>query len=189
MMARTLTPEPMFPDARGESDAAAGTETDEFELVVGRRQIAGLAFVSLVILAVCAGGSYLIGKGVAGASASDLPAAGAAVPAPEAPAMPVAASVPEEAPAAPPLAPDKPLYANPIKGIIYIQMGAVEKGISEILAEGLRRRGFDSFVAPGPTDRIFRVLIGPFHSADEYQAAKNVLDRMGLETFARRYQE
>ena len=36
-----------------------------------------------------------------------------------------------------------------------------ERGMAMILAEGLRGHGFDSFVAPGPNEKIFRVLIGP----------------------------
>ena len=88
----------------------------------------------------------------------------------------------------PPVA-EKPLFAEPIKGIIYIQMAAVEKPIAEVFAEGLRRRGFSGFVASGPNERIFRVLIGPFRNAEEYDANKLALDKMGLDTFARRYQE
>ena len=184
MMARTLTPEPLPSGAPSETGLAGSAESDtgEFEFVLGRRQVASVTFLTLVLLAVCAGGSYLIGKGTATVSASELP------PAP-------AAAVPVEAPAPPPMAApvvpvvDKPLFAEPLQGVIYIQMGAVEKGIAEIFAEGLRKRAFTSFVATGPNDHIFRVLIGPFRSGDEYQAAKKALDGMGLETFARRYEQ
>ena len=37
---------------------------EEFELVVGRRQIAGIAFLALVMVAVCSGASYLAGKAI-----------------------------------------------------------------------------------------------------------------------------
>jgi cell division protein FtsN len=46
----------------------------------------------------------------------------------------------------------------------------------------------DSFVAPGPTEKTFRVLIGPFPNAEAYQKAQNVVDQIGLASFARRYQ-
>ena len=57
--------------------------------------------------------------------------------------------------------PEAPLFAEPKAGSVYIQMGAVEKGVSVIFAEGLRKRGLPAFVAPGPSEKIFRVLIGP----------------------------
>ena len=56
---------------------------------------------------------------------------------------------------------EAPLFADPKNGLVYIQMGAVEKGVSVIFAEGLRKHGLTAFVAPGPNDKIFRVLIGP----------------------------
>ena len=64
-----------------------------------------------------------------------------------------------------------------------MQLGAVEKGVAIIMVEGLRKRGFESFVAPGPNDRIFRVLIGPL-DADGYKSAKNAVEAIGLTTFA-----
>jgi cell division septation protein DedD len=67
-------------------------------------------------------------------------------------------------------------------------MGAVEKGVAVIFAEGLRKRGLPSFVAPGPNERIFRVLIGPFPDQAAYQHAKDTVEQIGLSTFARRYQ-
>ncbi len=195
-MARILTPEPALSGTSSQADSAGPTESDanDYELVLGRRQVASVTFLATVLLAVCIGSAYLVGRSTpAVVSAAELPAAPAAsepapAPAPtEAVVEPAAAVLPD--PAAPTLTVEKPLFADPLKGILYIQMGALEKGISEIMAEGLRKRGFESFVAPGPNDHIYRVLIGPFRSAEEYQAAKGVLDRMGLDTFARRYEE
>lgn len=84
---------------------------------------------------------------------------------------------------------EPPLYANPQPGALYLQMGAVEKGIAVVLAEGLRRHGFNSIVAPGPSEKIFRVLIGPFASQDDYRRAKAEVDAIDLSTFARRFQK
>jgi hypothetical protein len=67
-------------------------------------------------------------------------------------------------------------------------VGAVEKGVAVILAEGLRRHALDSFVAPGPSAKTFRVLIGPFRDAETYQKARNIVSEIGLDNFARRYQ-
>ena len=84
-------------------------------------------------------------------------------------------------------APEAPLFADPKNGSVYIQIGAVEKGIAVVLAEGLRKRGFQSFVAPGPNEKIFRVLIGPLPDPDSYIKAKEKVDQIGLATFARRF--
>jgi cell division septation protein DedD len=166
-----------------EADAYA----EDFELILGRRQVAGVTFLILVILAVFSGGSYVAGKAATPPKIAKPEKPKPAVP--EAPAVPVV-----EATVAPPKAPpetpsESPLFAKPVSKAIYIQMGAVEKGIAVIFAEGLRKRGFDSFVAPGPNEKVFRVLIGPFRDADAYQAAKASLDDIGLSTFARRYEE
>ena len=72
---------------------------------------------------------------------------------------------------------------------MYLQIGAVDKGVAVILAEGLRKRGFDAFVAPGPSEKIFRVLIGPLSNADAFRQAKEKVDEIGLTNFAHRYQQ
>jgi cell division protein FtsN len=64
----------------------------------------------------------------------------------------------------------------------------VEKGVAVILAEGLRKHALDSFVAPGPGTKSYRVLIGPFADAEAYQKARNIVAEIGLDNFARRYQ-
>ena len=66
-------------------------------------------------------------------------------------------------------------------------MGAVEKGVSIIFAEGLRKHGLAAFVAPGPSEKIFRVLVGPLPAPADYVKAKDTVDKLGLATFARRF--
>jgi cell division septation protein DedD len=87
-----------------------------------------------------------------------------------------------------PNASEAPLFANPNPQAIYIQVGAVDKAVAVILAEGLRKHALDSFVAPGPGTKSVRVLIGPFADAEAYQKARNVVSEIGLDNFARRYQ-
>jgi cell division septation protein DedD len=162
---------------------------EEFELVVGRRQVAGIMFLALVVVAVCSGGSYLAGKAISATREAPAeqeikieqpPATSAPTPMIEATIVP--------APAAGRPATEAPLFANPNPQAIYIQVGAVEKGVAMILAEGLRKHTLDSFVAPGPTGKTFRVLIGPFADAEGYQKARNIVAEIGLDNFARRYQ-
>jgi cell division septation protein DedD len=153
-------------------------EPQEFEFVLGRRQIASLLFVFSVILMICVAASYVAGKAMA---PKVVPAAPAPVAARE-PEPPPIVLYQETAPVS-----EGPLYSEPKAGSVYIQMGAVEKGVSVIFAEGLRKRGLPAFVAPGPTDKIFRVLIGPLPDPAAYLKAKDTVDKIGLSTFARRF--
>jgi cell division septation protein DedD len=168
---------------------ASASETEDFELVVGRRQAAALTFLALVVVALCSGASYLAGKAIAPREEAPVPVI-KLEPAP--PPATEAAMVPPMFPpvtvASAAAVVEAPLFASPVAQAIYIQVGAVDKGVATILAEGLRKHSLDSFVAPGPSDKAFRVLIGPFPDAAAYQKAQAVVDRLGLASFARRYQ-
>jgi hypothetical protein len=74
-------------------------------------------------------------------------------------------------------------------GKVYLQVGAVERGMAVILAEGMRVHGLDAFVAPGPNDRVFRVLIGPLVDPEAFRLAMLKVDSLDLATFARKYQK
>ena len=74
-------------------------------------------------------------------------------------------------------------------GKVYIQIGAVERGMAMLLAEGLRSHGFDSFVAPGPNAKLFRVLIGPLPDSAAYRQSMLTVNAMDLASFARRYEK
>jgi cell division septation protein DedD len=172
--------EPTFPDT-------LTGEPEEFEMVVGRRQAAALTFLALVVVAVFSGGSYLAGKAIsahAENSAPEIQLEPAPAPLLEAAIVP---PFPAQVALAAPVA-EPPLFASPVPQAIYIQVGAVEKGVATVLAEGLRKHALDSFVASGPSEKSFRVLIGPFPDAAAYQQAQGVVDRLGLASFARRYQ-
>jgi cell division septation protein DedD len=79
------------------------------------------------------------------------------------------------------------LFADPIPGARYIQVGSVDRGVAVILAEGLRTRGFNGFIAPGAKNGVYRVLVGPLRTNAEYQRAKEAVDRMGVSTFTRQF--
>jgi hypothetical protein len=233
------------PPARDPEASDAG-EHGEYELVLGRRQIASCLFAATVLMAIFTGAAYFAGKMSAPtcAAASSIPAVPPPLPSAsivrEPPAAPVsvgsAIPVPDEKvgafpfvvrqeaaaadsgasarPAADPAdeaakpapanteadanalsdaaaarAANPPLFASPRPGSLYLQVGAVERGIAAIIAEGLRDHGLSSFVAPGPSERIFRVLIGPFANQDEYMRAKAVADGIDINSFARAVQK
>jgi cell division septation protein DedD len=176
-----------------ESAAPPTASEEEFELVVGRRQMAGITFLALVVVAVCSGGSYLAGKAISAREEPappeikiEQPPASSPVPMP---APMLEATIVREPAAAPaPKTTEAPLFASPLPKAIYIQVGAVDKGVAVILAEGLRSHALDSFVAPGPSTKSYRVLIGPFADAEAYQKARNIVAEIGLDNFARRYE-
>jgi hypothetical protein len=189
--------------------------TEEFEIVLGRRQVASVLFIATVIVAILSGVSYLAGKSLS--PKKPAPAAPTVVflPAPPPPPPPpvfqisdsTAASAASPTPAAavakspvpntpakvprPAAVPDSfsnvPLFAEPVGGFLYLQMGALGRGAAAIFADGLRKHGFPGFVAPGPSDTLYRVLIGPLPDAAAYNRTKEALDRIGVATFARTF--
>jgi cell division septation protein DedD len=184
-------------DAPVPADEVEDVPEEEFELVMGRRQVAALVFLALVMVALCSGGSYLAGKALA---PREEAAAGPAeqtitIEQPPPASVSTAAPILEATIVNPPAfslarpGAEAPLFASPNPKAIYIQVGAVEKGVAVILAEGLRKHSLDSFVAPGPSEKSMRVLIGPFADAEAYQKARDIVDKIGLANFARRYQQ
>ena len=167
------------------------SEQPESEWVVGPRQMAALAFVAIAALALFSSISYLAGKAVAVPSEA-LPPIQLKVPQPTPPPAPAPSIADQFASSvAAPIkkAPDAPVFADPQPGKAYIQMAAVEKGVAAVFAEGLRAHGLTAFVAPGPTNtpNIYRVLIGPVNDAQAYTFDKIELDKIGLATFMRQY--
>lgn len=195
--------------AAGEApDQALSAAPQDFEIVLGRRQVASVLFVATVVLAVMCAVSYLAGKSLNPRKTEATPAVTAipeAAPAPQVQVPVIEATVesgialahasPLDAPikTAPPrrVVPDAeaPIFADPRIGATYIQMAAVDKGVATIFVEGLRRRGFEAFVAPGPSDTMFRVLIGPLADSAAYARTKEALDQIGLATFGRKYEK
>jgi hypothetical protein len=177
-------PEPVKAEISTEAEPER-TGPEEYEFVLGRRQVAGLSFVATVVLMICVAAAYLAGKSTSVKVVTIQAPAPVAAPVQPAPlVVKVAPVVSAPAPVVEP-----PLFQNPKQGAVYIQMGAVEKGIAVIFAEGLRKRGLPGFVAPGPSEKIFRVLIGPLPDPASYMKTKSVVDGIGLETFAKRIQD
>jgi len=159
---------------------SGGESEAEFEMVLGKRQAASLTFLALVVVAVCSGGSYLIGRFAAPAATNSPAQTQAVVPDPPPASLPAAEIVPS---------PEAPLFDTPLKGPVYIQLGAVDKGVATLLAQGARKIGYGAFVTDGPNANVFRVLVGPFKSAVDYDAAVAKFKEIGLDNFSRRYQE
>ena len=177
------------------SPRAVGANS-EFEIVLGRTQIASWLFVTVIGIAVCSSLAYLAGEAIAArkTSVNLRPSVVPASPHAAAPAaLPLAATLVSAKTDASPFITNSrkssaPLFGEPQVGQVYLQIGAVERGMAMLLAEGLRSHGFDSFVAPGPNDKIFRVLIGPLPDPAAFQTAMITMNALDLASFARKYQ-
>jgi cell division septation protein DedD len=173
--------------------------SEEFEFVMGARQMAALAFVAIAALALFSGISYLAGKAAVQLTGAPLAPIELKLPQPAPPQLSVgdqfatyaATITPKEVekPAAvKSTLPDLPLFGEAQSGSVYMQMAAVEKSVAGVFVEGLRAHGLSAFAAPAPTGSMYRVLIGPLPDPDSFQKAKAEVDKMGLSTFARQYQ-
>jgi len=164
---------------------AAADESGEFEIVMGRGQMASTMLLMLVLLVVFSGGAYVVGKTQSARAAEPTVLFPAELP----PAQPVPAPVASApVPVAESAGVTAPLYGDQVQGKVYVQVGAVDKGLAAIWAEGLRTHGLDAFVAPGPSEKIWRVVIGPLPDPAAYQHAKDVLDQLVINNFARKVQ-
>jgi cell division septation protein DedD len=167
-------------------------ESGEYEIVLGRGQIASTSLVVVVLIAVFSGVSYLIGKSMAiTAVAAAAPATTSRNPATTAPLPPVALPALQQEQSPKEQISTAPLFAEAVSGKVYIQVGVIDKGPAGIWAEGLRTHGLDAFVAPGPSDGLglWRVMIGPLPDSQAYQQVKDILAKLGLTNFGRRYQQ
>ena len=80
---------------------------------------------------------------------------------------------------------DSALVGPIIPGQRYLQVGAVERPVAVLLTESLRNRGLKGFIASGPSNGIYRVLVGPLPANSDYVLAKSTVDGMGIPTFTR----
>jgi len=187
---QTVAPPPVV----AEEPSQPEEKVVEFEIVLGRTQVAGVLFVAIVAVVVFSAISYVAGRALVSKPVAAVPVAAVTTP-PPAPVVEATIVKPdfpiaEPAPKAPePIpVPEAPVFANPSANGVYLQMGAVEKGVAVIMVDGLRKRGFSAFAAPGPTEAIFRVLIGPLGDAEGFRKTKEKIDQIGLNSFVRKYQ-
>jgi len=90
---------------------------------------------------------------------------------------------------APPSAPAAAAsYPEPAPGQTFLQVAAVSQSEAEFVADVLKRKGFAALVAPGPNERLFRVLVGPLKDAEEIAKTKKALEEAGFRSaYVRKY--
>ena len=80
-----------------------------------------------------------------------------------------------------------PNVTQPQPGM-YIQVLALGKPEAEVLADVLAKKGFHAMVAPGPNEKLFRVLVGPAKDAGDVGRLKGDLEKAGFkDAFPKKY--
>ncbi len=76
---------------------------------------------------------------------------------------------------------------QPVANRFYLQVGSLEKGVAEVLTQGLRARGIQATVAPGVSSVVSRIIVGPFENSSDMNAANRILTDLGFKPFPRRF--
>jgi cell division protein FtsN len=187
---------------------ASELESNEFELVLGNKQLLSVFFIVVMLLAVFFTMGYMLGRNSAPVDTSRRAAEQQPIERQNAPSAVPAAPVKREAPAveiekpretkpAPTAkteqAPPKPIEIPPVTvtqpsvGQVYLQVLAVAKPEADVLAEVLVKKGFHALVAPGPNDKVYRVLVGPAKDAGDAAKLKGDLVAAGFKPFIKKY--
>ena len=95
------------------------------------------------------------------------------------------AAEPPKPPVAPPAAVEVP--SGPVEGQTYLQATAAKRPDAELVASVLKKKGFPVVLAPGPSESVFRVLVGPFADSDALAQARAGLETAGFKPFTRKY--
>ena len=95
------------------------------------------------------------------------------------------AAEPPKPAAAPPPAAEVP--SGPVEGQTYLQATAAKRPDAELVASVLKKKGFPVLVAPGPSEAVFRVLVGPFAGSEALAKARAGLETAGFKPFTRKY--
>ena len=181
-------------------------KVNEFELVLGNKQLLSVFFIVVILLGVFFTMGYVVRteflprryraqqqtnrtNGRMRRALSPMPETAAGAGATGCKSAPAAASR-RVAPA--PVA-QKPIelpavtVTQPQVGQTYLQVLAVAKPEAEVLAEVLAKKGFRALVAPGPNERVFRVLVGPAKDVDDAGKLKTDLEAAGFKPFVKKY--
>ena len=188
---------------------ASELESNEFELVLGNKQLLSVFFIVIMLLAVFFTMGYTLGRNSAPVETNrrttDQPYerqnAPSAMPATsnttKREAAPLAETAKDETkPVAAPKAEQtspKPIEIPPVTvtqpsaGQTYLQVLAVAKPEADVLAEVLAKKGFRALVAPGPNEKVYRVLVGPAKDASDAGKLKTDLEAAGFKPFIKKY--
>ena len=174
------------------------TSAEESEIgpMFAQRRIL-LWFCATVLTGVLLSTAYLARRAMAKTSTSAAPVGGAVLPNrhPQRDLQPIA--LPSQAVPQPAVQVQSTGLVTPLAEIIarserrtlsdtYLQIAALDRGMSEVLVEVLRRKGFQAEIASGATEDIFRVVVGPVKDAADLARIKAGLQGAGFTSFVRK---
>ena len=186
---------------------ASELESNEFELVLGNKQLLSVFFIVIMLLAVFFTMGYTLGRNSAPVETnrrttdqpyerqnapSAMPAVSsstkreAAAEAAKEEAKPIAVAKGEQTSPKPIEIPPVTV-TQPSAGQTYLQVLAVAKPEADVLAEVLAKKGFRALVAPGPNEKVYRVLVGPAKDAGDAGKLKTDLEAAGFKPFIKKY--
>ena len=153
----------------------------EFEVLLGNRQLLSVFFIVVILLAVFFTMGYVLGRSLGPsvvATRTPAPSPPVAVEKPASAPVAVAPPAPppvveEKPPKIEPKAEPKPVPpSGPASGQVFLQVAATKHPDAELVAGVLKKKGFATLIAPGPTEAIFRVLVGPLDGASEIASTR-----------------
>ena len=88
---------------------------------------------------------------------------------------------PKEVPPPPPVKAAAGGVSKPVPGS-YLQVAAIDMKGATIMVDSLRKKSFSAMVMEGPSDKpeIFRVVVGPFATAEEMARTRTRLEEIGM---------
>lgn len=98
------------------------------------------------------------------------------------PEPPQTKKTPPPPPPAPPAA-----AGEPVSGQTFLQVAAVKRPEAELLVEVLQKKGFRARLAAGPSEALFRVLVGPLADTAAITETKASLESAGFKSILRKY--
>lgn len=158
---------------------AGPSDPEDYELVLGKRQIASLSFLAVILIGVFSTISYIAGRSIERHSATRAVASARPSQTPEPPR-----TIPIDAIVVPSQLNGSQVSAAPKK--LYLQIAATDRLHAIALAATVRGKGYPALVAEGPVATTFRVLVGPYTDTVSITQARNALQAEGYVSFIRR---
>jgi SPOR domain len=78
-------------------------------------------------------------------------------------------------------------FIDPKAGEKYLQLAALPVGYTERYVNELEGKGLHVSVAPGPTETIFRIVMGPFTDHTQIKQLQDTLGAAGIQSMERVY--
>lgn len=179
----------------------------EFEVSLGNKQLLSIFFIVVILLGVFFTMGYLMGRNSAFSGAPPMAARNEA-PTPAAsgfantysgtdlssgpsPTLTVPATTPPPAPVGtkPPVREtvSPAASAGPVSGQTYLQVVASTRAEVDLVVSVLKKKGFHAVTAPGPSEGVFRALVGPLADAAAIADSRAGLEKAGFKPILRKY--